>query len=201
MSVLKYIIRLGSRLGLPRLRSQKQTPRKRGLFFGDGRRTFPSATFAYNTHTRDFGAAVNPSLRLATIDDIPALTALIQSSARALAANDYTPVQIEAALKTAWGVDSALIRDGTYFVVEIGGEKAACGGWSHRKTLFGGDAQPGRESEILDPATEAARIRAFFVKPEFARQGLGRLLLNHCEAAARQAGFKRAALVATLPAI
>lgn len=144
---------------------------------------------------------MKPTLRLATHEDIPALTALIQTSARALAANDYTPAQIEAALKTAWGVDTDLIRDGTYFVMEVGGEMVACGGWSSRKTLFGGDAQPGREAQFLDPASDAARIRAFFVHPRHARKGIGRLLLNHCEAAAREAGFKRAALVATLPGV
>jgi len=140
-------------------------------------------------------------IRPATLDDVPALTVLIQSSARTLAAGDYTPKQIEAALKSAWGVDTDLIRDGTYFVVEASGRIAACGGWSLRKTLFGGDAQLGREAQYLNPATDAARIRAFFVHPDFARKGLGRMLLSHCEAAARQAGFTRAALVATLPGV
>lgn len=140
-------------------------------------------------------------IRPATLEDTPALVGLIQRSARNLAAHDYTSAQIEAALKSAWGVDSDLIQDGTYFVIESAGTIAACGGWSRRKTLFGGDAQPGREAAFLNPATDAARIRAFFVHPEFARQGLGRKLLEYCEKEVRQAGFKSAALVATIPGV
>jgi GNAT superfamily N-acetyltransferase len=101
-------------------------------------------------------------------------------------------------LGTAWGVDSELIRDGTYFVVEAG-EIVACGGWSRRETRFGGDRQPGRESALLDPARDAARIRAFFVRPEWARRGIGRALLERCEAEARAEGFHTLELVATLP--
>src|SRR5215216_2638357 len=97
-------------------------------------------------------------LRAATLSDIPILTRVIAESARGLGRADYTEQQIEAALGTAWGVDSELIRDGTYFVVEADGEIAACGGWSRRRTLFGADAGPGRESDLLDPAREAARI-------------------------------------------
>lgn len=139
------------------------------------------------------------SLRRATESDTPLLERIIAQSARGLGPPDYTHAQIEAALGSAWGVDTELIRDGTYFVVETSGESVACGGWSRRRTLFGGDGQPGRRSDLLDPARDAARIRAFFVRPGWARQGIGRLLLQTCEDAARAHGFHAAQLVATLP--
>lgn len=138
-------------------------------------------------------------LRTATLDDVHALTALIAVSARALCCGDYTQGQIEAAIGTAWGVDTQLLRDGTYVVVEEGRHLWACGGWSQRKTLFGGDAHADREPELLDPTRETARIRAFFVHPAAARRGIGRRLLEHCEREARAAGFHAAELVATLP--
>lgn len=100
-----------------------------------------------------------------------------------------------------FGVDSQLLADGTYYVIEAGGTPLACGGWSGRQTLFGGDQAKGTEDQRLDPATDAARIRAFFVHPGSARQGLGRRLLAHCEDAARRAGFRRAELMATLPGV
>jgi GNAT superfamily N-acetyltransferase len=139
------------------------------------------------------------TLRPATADDIPALQALIADSARGLSRGDYSAAQVEAAIGSAWGVDSELIRDQTYFVAESGGEIVACGGWSRRRTLFGGDQQPGRQSEVLDPDRDAARIRAFFVRPDRARQGIGRVLLERCEAEARAHGFRAAELMATLP--
>lgn len=140
--------------------------------------------------------------RLATIEDIPELTELIAASARELTAGDYTSEQIEAALGSAWGVDTQLIRDGTYFVVESPGAGIiACGGWSYRKTLFGGDGQAGREAAVLDPATDAARIRAFFVRPDWSRRGVGSMLLAECERAARAHGFTSTALMATLPGV
>jgi GNAT superfamily N-acetyltransferase len=139
------------------------------------------------------------SIRPATPDDVPTLESVIAESSRGLSRADYTPEQIEAALGTAWGVDTELIADGTYFVVEGEGQIVACGGWSRRKTLFGSDARPGRRSELLDPAHDAARIRAFFVRPEWARQGIGRMLLQRCEADAVTAGFRRIELMATLP--
>lgn len=138
-------------------------------------------------------------LRHARIDDIPALDALIVQSARALCSPDYTDAQIEAAIGSAWGVDSELIRDSTYYVAEDGGSIVACGGWSFRKTLFGGDGQAGRQSDVLDPVHDAARVRAFFVHPGAARRGIGRALLERCEADARAHGFRAAELVATLP--
>jgi len=119
------------------------------------------------------------TLRLATEEDIPALQTLIEASVRGLQSADYTPAQIEGALGTVLGLDTQLIRDGTYFVAEPtdgGGRKllAGCGAWSKRKTLFGSDRGPGREPELLDPSTDAAKVRAIFVHPDFARQGLGR---------------------------
>src|SRR5438067_5085231 len=98
------------------------------------------------------------TLRKATLDDVPILEKLIAESARGLCGEDYSEAQIEAAIGTAWGVDTELIRDETYFVVEAEGKIVACGGWSRRKTLFGADARSGRESEVLDPKQEAARI-------------------------------------------
>jgi GNAT superfamily N-acetyltransferase len=139
------------------------------------------------------------SIRTTTFDDIPALTVLIAESARGLCKSDYTEAQIEAALQSAWGVDSELIRDQTYFVVEQNNQIIACGGWSRRKTLFGGDQQPDRQSELLNPAKEPARIRAFFVHPKAARNGIGSALLKKCESAAEAAGFRSFELVATLP--
>jgi len=139
------------------------------------------------------------AIRAATEADRPALTALIARSARALSAGDYTSSQIEGALQGAFGVDSQLVVDGTYFVVESGGTIAACGGWSYRRTLFGGDAHTERDAAALDPAVDAAKIRAFFVDPPFARHCIGRLLLAQCETEARRRGFTRAELMATLP--
>jgi GNAT superfamily N-acetyltransferase len=144
---------------------------------------------------------VDPALRLATPADAPALRSLIELSARELQRGDYTSPQIEAALRSAYGVDSQLIADATYFVAEADGLPVACGGWSFRRTLFGGDAQPGRQADRLDPAREAARIRAFFVHPAWSRRGLGRALLARCEAEARAAGFTAAELMATLAGV
>ncbi len=141
------------------------------------------------------------TIRTATPGDVPALERLIAASARGLGGDDYTAEQIDAALGTAWGVDTELIRDATYFVVEVDGALVACGGWSRRRTLFGADAQPGRESALLDPRHDAARIRAFFVHPDHGRHGIGRALLEHCERAAMDEGFRAAALMATLPGL
>jgi GNAT superfamily N-acetyltransferase len=176
-------------------------------------------------------------LRLARWVDRPNIERLIERSARALCQGDYSSEVIEAALGSAWGIDSQLIVDQTYFVVEADGEEAseaedvsdaelsrqgstrrsppqrgrgepgtdsghavlvAAGGWSYRKTLFGADARPDRSPEALDPAREAAKIRAFFVAPEFARRGIGRILLAHCEREAAARGFRACELAATL---
>ena len=138
-------------------------------------------------------------LRKAKLEDRPVLEALIADSARGLSRGHYTDAQIEAALQGAFGVDSELIADGTYFVAESNGEIVGCGGWSRRQTLFGGDAQPGRRSDLLDPSRDAARIRAFFVHPAWARRGIGRAILGRCEAEARSCGFRSTELLATLP--
>ena len=128
-----------------------------------------------------------------------AIEHLIALATRSLSRGDYSEAQIEAALGTALGVDSQLIRDGTYFVAEADGTLVACGGWSWRKTLFGSDGQSDRQPESLDPTRDAARIRAFFVHPDWARRGLGRATLELCEAEARARGFTSAELMATLP--
>ena len=138
-------------------------------------------------------------LRLATREDVPALRELIERSVRTLQAPDYSPEQIAGALGTVFGVDSQLIADETYFVMETGdGGLAGCGGWSKRKTLFGSDQAAVREPELLDPNIDAAKIRAFFVHPDFARQGIGSRILEACENAAVQAGFLRFEMGATL---
>lgn len=138
-------------------------------------------------------------IRTAAAEDIPALHALIESSVRGLQAGDYTPEQMDGALGTVFGVDTQLIADGTYFVVETEtGQMAGCGGWSKRKTLFGSDQVAVREPELLDPATDAAKIRAFFVHPTWARRGVGTLLLEQCEQAARAAGFRQFEMGATI---
>jgi GNAT superfamily N-acetyltransferase len=140
-----------------------------------------------------------PTLRKATTTDIPALNALIARSARGLSTGDYSQAQIEGALRGAFGVDSQLLADETYFVVEDSEEMVACGGWSFRSTLFGGDARADRDSSILDPKTQPAKIRAFFVDPGHARRGIGSLLLEHCENQARAYGYREVELMATLP--
>ena len=138
-------------------------------------------------------------IRPAIVSDIAALERLIADSSRVLSRDDYSVEQIEAALGSAWGVDTQLITDGTYFVVECGDEIVACGGWSRRRTLFGSDGRKDREPDLLDPARDAAKIRAFFVHPEWARKGIGRALLERCEREAKAAGFRSSELMATLP--
>jgi GNAT superfamily N-acetyltransferase len=148
------------------------------------------------------GRSETYSLRVATLDDEPTLRALIARSIRTLGIGDYTAEQIEAALLGAFGVDTALIRDATYFVALDGrGEIAGCGGWSGRRTLFGGDARAERDDARLDPRVDAAKIRAFFIDPAHARRGIGRALLEHCESQAARAGFGRCELMATLPGV
>ena len=141
------------------------------------------------------------SLRLATHSDIPGLNALIARSARGLSQADYRPEQVEGALRGAFGVDTQLLRDATYFVAEEVGMDVGCGGWSYRATLFGGDARGGRDATRLDPTVDAARIRAFFVDPRFARRGIASLLLERCECEARAYGFRATELMGTLPGV
>jgi len=138
------------------------------------------------------------ALRLAREDDIPALDALIPLSVRGLQAPYYSAAQMEAALGPVFGVDSGLIRDGTYFVVERDRQTVGCGGWSRRRAVFGGDRNRQGEDAALDPALEPARIRAFFIHPQWARRGIGRCILAACEKAICDAGFRNAILVATL---
>lgn len=140
-------------------------------------------------------------LRQAVATDAKEIQALIGRSIRALGAADYSAEQIEGALRGAFGLDSQLIADGTYFVIESEGRLIGCGGWSYRRTLFGGDAGAERDAGVLDPRTDAAKIRAFFVDPEAARSGIGSALLAHCEAEARRHGFQRAEMMATLPGL
>ena len=152
-------------------------------------------------------------LRLAVPQDVPVLRRLIDTSVRGLQTEDYTPAQIEGALQTVFGVDSQLIADGTYIVAEAEAEETenraaahakrqavivGCGGWSKRKTLYGSDHWTGREDALLDPQTDAAKIRAFFIHPGWARRGLGSLILQACEDAARAVGFRRYEMGATL---
>ena len=140
-------------------------------------------------------------LRLATPADIPALEVLIPLSARRLQAATYSRGQIEAALGRVLGVDTQLIRDGCYFVAQAGTAIVGCGGWSRRRTLFGSDHGPVKDDQFLDPATEPARVRAFFVHPDWARRGIGRAILAECEAAAVGMGFRSLELAATLAGI
>src|ERR1700761_1309174 len=141
------------------------------------------------------------SIRTARMEDRDALRQLIERSARELSVDDYQPEQVEGALRGTFGVDSQLIHDGTYFVVESDGVIVGCGGWSFRRTLFGGDTGAVRDSGELDPRTDPAKIRAFFVDPQHARRGIGTMLLQQCESAARARGFLRAELMGTLPGV
>jgi GNAT superfamily N-acetyltransferase len=152
------------------------------------------------------GSRVNIHIRKATAADIPRLREVIEASVRGLQSDDYSPAQIEGALQSVYGVDSQLIADGTYLVAELSeshteAEIVACGGWSKRKTLYGGDQYAAREDSLLDPARDAAKIRAFFVHPKWARRGIGTLILEACETAAREAGFTRLEMGATLSGV
>lgn len=138
------------------------------------------------------------TLRQATGRDVTAIEALIPLSVRGLQAAYYSPAQIEAALGPVFAVDRQLIQDGTYYVAEAGGELVGCGGWSRRRSLYGGEGSRDVEDALLDPIREAARIRAFFVHPRWALRGIGRSLLDACERAAGRAGFRVLDLVATL---
>lgn len=158
---------------------------------------------------------MNTRIRKAVSADIPALRSLIEASVRGLQTQDYTAAQIESALATVFGVDTQLIADGTYFVAEAPDARASvpavhlpadavivgCGGWSKRKTLYGGDQWTGREGALLDPGHDAAKIRAFFVHPAWARRGIGSLILEECERAALAAGFTRFEMGATLTGV
>ena len=146
----------------------------------------------------------NLRIRTAQLADVPALRRLIELSVRGLQAEDYTPRQIEGALGTALGLDTQLILDATYFVAfpaEQPDTLVACGGWSPRRTLFGSDGGSGRSAALLDPVIDAARIRAIFVHPDWARRGLGSFILRHCESEAQRAGFRRFEMGSTLTGV
>jgi len=141
------------------------------------------------------------NFRLATFDDVPALQNLIALSVRGLSKGYYTDKQIESSIKHIFGVDSQLITDGTYYLLELDNTIAACGGWSKRNTLYGGNQFKDVVDPLLDPAIDAARIRAFFVHPDYARRGIGRQLITRCEDAAKSVGFIAFELGATLPGV
>src|SRR5215469_5671850 len=144
-------------------------------------------------------------VRQAVPTDVPRLREIIEASVRCLQAKDYSLAQIEGALASVYGVDSQLIADGTYFATEIEDvgrlSLVACGGWSKRKTLYGGDQFAGREDSLLDPSHEPAKIRAFFVHPAWARRGIGGMILQACESSAATAGFSRLEMGATLSGV
>jgi GNAT superfamily N-acetyltransferase len=148
---------------------------------------------------------MNVHIRKALTADVPRLREIIEASVRGLQSNDYSPAQIESALQSVYGVDSQLIADGTYLVAEDISQAnpviVACGGWSRRKTLYGGDQYARREDSLLDPARDAAKIRAFFVHPKHARRGIGSMILQACEDAAKAAGFNRMEMGATLSGV
>jgi GNAT superfamily N-acetyltransferase len=146
---------------------------------------------------------VAPEIRLrrATFEDVEAIRQLIALSASELSRGYYDDVQIAAALAHVFGVDTTLIADGTYFIAERGDELLGCGGWSKRRTLFGGDQYAARDSGFSDPATDAAKIRAFFIHPQGARQGIARAILERCEVEARAVGYQAAELMSTLPGV
>lgn len=140
-------------------------------------------------------------IRKARMDERDAIKQLIAESARHLSREHYNDLQIETAIVTVFGVDTDLIEDGTYFVAESDGELVGCGGWSRRKTLFGGDQYTSRDTSYLDPKLEPAKIRAFFIHPAHARKGIARAILSTCETEARAHGFQALELMATLPGI
>ena len=150
--------------------------------------------------TRDAVATGLLSHRLASRADIPALRAVMEAAIAELQ-KPFLDAQQIAASRTIMGLDTQLIDDRTYFVALRGGELAGCGGWSRRATLYGGDQTPGRDAALLDPAIDAARVRAMYTDPRHARRGVGRLILSLCEDAARSEGFRRVELAATLAGV
>ena len=140
-------------------------------------------------------------IRKATLEDREAIQQLIAASTRGLSRKHYDDAQIEAAIATVFGVDTDLIIDGTYFVAESDGVFVGCGGWSRRKALWGGDQFASRDPRYVDPQSDPARIRAFFIHPDHARKGIGRAILARCEDEARAYGFRELELMATLPGV
>jgi len=148
-----------------------------------------------------FNMANMAQLRVAQHEDIPAMEALIARSGIELSKGFYTEEQAQAVTTHVFGVDTQLVKDQTYFVIEQDGKMVACGGWSKRATLFGADRTKADADPLLDPATQAARIRAFFVSPDTPRQGLGRMLLEHCATKAAEGGFHTLELAGTMPGV
>lgn len=140
---------------------------------------------------------MNLTHRVAVRADLPALAPLIDAAIGELQKGFLDAAQIDAS-RAIMGVDTQLVDDGTYFVVEAGGQLAGCGGWSRRATLYGGDHSAGRDAALLDPAVDPAKVRAMYTHPAFARRGVGRLILALCEAAARAEGFLALELMGTL---
>jgi N-acetylglutamate synthase-like GNAT family acetyltransferase len=141
-------------------------------------------------------------VRNALPSDVSQISELISASVRGLAKGIYDDRQIERSIASVFGVDHQLINDGTYFVAESDGQIVGCGGWSKRKTLYGASVyEQSRDSEELDPETDACKIRSFFVHPGSARQGIGRAILERCEADAKAAGFSSAEMMSTLPGV
>lgn len=141
------------------------------------------------------------SIRKAKLEDRNDIQQLIAESARGLSRADYNDAQIEAAIATVFGVDTDLIDDETYFVVEEAGELIGCGGWSRRRTLYGGDQFADRDASYLDPGLEPAKIRAFFIHPDHARKGVARAIIDRCEAEAMAHGYRAIELMSTLPGV
>jgi len=144
--------------------------------------------------------SVSLTHRLAVLDDVPALKELMDAAIGELLRPFLTPAQVEASF-AVMGLDTQLITDGTYFVIECEGCIAGCGGWSRRATLFGGDHSAGRDTALLDPSKDAARVRAMYTQPDFTRRGIGRLVLQLCETAAAREGFARVELAATMAGV
>lgn len=149
----------------------------------------------------DSVASASQSIRLATMDDVPGLESFIPTSVRGLSHQVYSQEQIESAIRFVFGVDTQLIVDQTYYVVQIDAAIAGCGGWSKRRSLCGADKMKSESDPLLDPAIDAARIRAFFVRPEFARMGVGSMIITRAIVDARDAGYRRLELMATLPGV
>ena len=142
-----------------------------------------------------------PSLRLARLDEADAIDELMKASTADLFRAYYDDEQTAASVRYIASVDRALIADGTYFVLQADHELVACGGWSRRDKLYTGSGDAADDARLLDPATEPARVRAMFVRPDWTRRGLGTRILEACEAAARAEGFRTMALMATLPGV
>ena len=144
---------------------------------------------------------MRPLLRLATRADVPAISALMEASIRAIFPAYYDEQQTASSVRYVGHLDELLVTDGTYYVHEFGGEVVSCGGWSRRNKLYAGPGEAGDDDRLLDPATEPARIRAMFVRSDWTRRGLGREILEASEAAARAEGFTHLVLGATLPGV